>query len=212
LRYAVWVLLVDSKEVHARVQQLANRLVNTVVPVRQEDVHITVWVAGFPHAAPRAEAGLWKPDNITPAALARQAQAAAGTGAQRLLVGRANSSTNCAIFEVADVYGTLQRLRDALTRVGIPEVRFQRYLPHVTVGQFLANTPTRVVRPPLEEMRDLDPVAVTIEELSLVELDAHLEQSLLQVRWRIPLVEGSRWGTPAVAETHLPCHELESEG
>src|SRR5678815_5733562 len=52
-RYAVWALRVTDAAVIARMAAVADRLAGAIVPVQPEDAHVTVWVCGFPAAAPR---------------------------------------------------------------------------------------------------------------------------------------------------------------
>ena len=48
----MWALRVDDAAVIARMAEVAGRLGDAIVPVAPAQAHVTVWVYGFPAAAP----------------------------------------------------------------------------------------------------------------------------------------------------------------
>lgn len=180
-RYAVWVLRVRHPEVAARAAAVAETAHGWIEAIPERDLHITVWVAGFPCEAPRLD------DDVGWEGLARQReQLLAFSGGLRLQVGAANAFLSAVFLEVHDPLGDLARLRRALD-VGPRELRFAPYLPHVTVGVMPVSRPTAGLRERLAPCRALPPIEIAPEAIELVELDAAVSGAPLETRWSVPL-------------------------
>ena len=177
-RYAVWALRVVDPVVIARMAAVADRLAGAIVPVAPERAHVTVWVCGFPCAAPRLD------DDVAETTLAAQRRAVAHLPRPRLVVGAPNAFATCAFLEVHDPHGDLAALRAALAVPGAKEVRFAPYQPHVTVGRFGDTRPAASIARMLAALRDGEPVAphaVADSRLELLELDARAPDRLTTV-------------------------------
>lgn len=180
-RYAVWVLRVRAPAVAARVSAVAGAIEGWIQGISERDLHITVWVAGFPCEAPRLD------DDAAWEGLARQReQLLAFSGGLRLEVGAANAFLSAVFLEVRDPAGDLARLRQAMD-VGPRELRFGPYLPHVTVGVMPVSRPTAGLRERLAPFRGLPPIEIAPEAVELVELDAAVAGAPLETRWSVPL-------------------------
>ncbi len=169
-RYAVWLAPVTAPEPLASLEALQRALGAAIVPVAVP--HVTLWVAGFPAAAPRHD------DDVAEAELAAQLEALrcwreAG-GRLRVTFGQANAFLSAAFVEVHDDHGDLARARAALAAPGGREVRFCPYLPHLTAGRFSAEAPTAPLATAIERLRTAPARrAADLPALALCELDAH---------------------------------------
>ncbi len=183
-RYAVWALRVVDPVVIARMAAVADRLAGAIVPVAPERAHVTVWVCGFPCAAPAFD------DDVADTILAAQRRAAARLPRPRLVVGAPNAFATCAFLEVHDPHGDVAALRVALAVPGAKEVRFAPYQPHVTVGRFGDTRPAAPIADTLAALRAsahgaTTPRAVANSALELIELDARVPDRLTTV-WACP--------------------------
>lgn len=174
-RYAVWALRVSDPAVTARMAAVADRLGDSIVRVRPQDAHVTVWVCGFPAAVPTLD------DDVAEAILDAQRAAVSGLRPPRLIVGAVNAFATCVFLEIDDRYGDLAALRAALAVPGANEVRFARYLPHVTVGRFGDSRPAAPIARALSALRGGDGHAVRDCHLELIELDARAPDRLTTV-------------------------------
>lgn len=165
-RYAVWVLRVDDPAVLARHAAMADVLApHGAQPFT--DLHITLFVAGFPTAHPRHD------DDVHPSTLDAQVDAlrAADLPSPRLSVGGLNAFLSCTFLEVHDPSGGLDALRVPLEDAH-REVRFAPYVPHLTVGPFGDTRPTGPVAAAIAAFRSLPPLPVRPAALELVSFDA----------------------------------------
>lgn len=179
-RYALWALRVSAPAVLRRMGAVAERLAGAIVPVPPADAHVTVWVCGFPAAAPAFD------DDIGEEALAAQRAAVMNLAPPRLVVGAPNAFATCAFLEVDDPHGDLAALRAALAVPGAREVRFAGYQPHVTVGRFVDTRPVAPLADALATLRAGDhtaPLSVDDAVLELVALDARAP-GRLSTSWR----------------------------
>ena len=176
-RYAVWALRVRDPVVGDRMDTVAARLTDAIVPVRKDDAHITAWVCGFLCATPAFD------DDVAEAIIAAQCRAVAQSPRPRLLVGAANAFATCAFLEVHDPHGDLAALRATLAVPGAKEVRFARYRPHVTVGRFVDTRPAAPIAAVLESLRSalVELRAVRDLDLELIELDARAPDRLTTI-------------------------------
>lgn len=180
-RYAVWVLPVTDETVRARLAAAADRLApHGLRPF--PDPHITVFVAGFPAAAPTLD------DDIAEAVLDAQLAAvrAARPRRPRLQVAGLNAFQSCAILEVWDPHNDLDTLRAPLAGCH-PEIRFATYRPHVTVGSFGDTRDTAPITNTILPLRTLQTVPVVCDTLDLVTFDARIERGSLTTHVRVPL-------------------------
>lgn len=180
-RYAVWLLRVDDRAVRARLAEAEAHLRPHGVRAFVEP-HVTVFVAGFPTAAPALD------DDVDDAVLDAQAAAlaAAPPPRPRLVVGGLNAFRSCPFVEVADPWGDLAALRATLAAAA-REIRFARYVPHLTVGLFADERPTAPVADAIAPFRTAPPLALSPGTLDLVELDAHDPGAPLHTRVRVAL-------------------------
>lgn len=179
-RYAVWLLRVNDPAVRARVARVRAAFDGELVPVADQDLHITVWVAGFPTDRPALD------DDIDEAVLGRQAHALREAAPVRLAVGGLHPFLTCLVLRVDDPHDDLGALRRRLA-LGPPELRFGPWLPHITVGRFPAVRPTAELTARVGALRWRAALPVCLREIELVELDACRWDAPLQARWRIPL-------------------------
>lgn len=165
--YAVWGIRVSADPVCRRARTVQDALPAGVRPLDASDLHVTVWVGGFPTAsAPSHD------DDIAEAALERQAQVLAGCRSFRLHVGGTNSFTTAPFLEVTDPDGGLAALRAALGRAGPAELRFAPFLPHLTLGTATTNLPTARVRAALLPHRAAAPLEVGVCQVEQLRFDA----------------------------------------
>jgi hypothetical protein len=174
-RYAVWALRVAERAVLERMAAVAEPLDDAIVRVPPADAHVTVWVCGFPSAAPALD------DDVAEETLAAQRAAVEQLRPPRLVVGAPNAFATCAFLEVHDPHGDLAALRAALAVPGSREVRFAGYQAHVTVGRFRDTRPIAPIAGALARMRAGEhaaPRSVRDAALELVELDARAPDRL----------------------------------
>ena len=181
-RYARWALRAPQRALHERVAEAQRALGGLVRAQPPADLHVTVFVVGFPSAAP-----VWD-DDVGEDALDRQAAAVIGAGLPplRLAVGASNAFLSCAFLEVADPHGDLARLRGLLVGAA-REVRFAPYLPHVTVGIFPATVPTAPLAAAIAPLRGLPPLSLEFDAVELVDFDAAVPGAPLVTRRRVAL-------------------------
>jgi len=180
--YTVWVLRVRSPEVLNRWQQACETLGYFMVPQPQHDLHITVWVAGFPCAIPQHD------DDVSEQTLSAHATRLRSLpGPIHLTIGGANAFLSCAFLEVQDPHQHLARCRAHLESVGTPEIRFAPYLPHVTLGSFDRTQSTTPIVAALRKLRDLPPIHIVADAIERIDYDTHLDTPPLHTRQRIPL-------------------------
>ena len=168
-------------EAAPRVQRVADRLDSWILPVSCADVHITVWVAGFPVDAPAAS------DEIRPADLVRALEVLRGWPSPRLSIRGSNAFRSAVFCSVLDEHGDLAALRTELAAHLPPEVRFGPLVPHVTVGRFARVCETETIATLLEPLRDLPPLPCRPTTLDWVALDATRDDPPLRTVAQIPL-------------------------
>lgn len=179
-RYAVWLLRVNDAAVRARVARVRAAFDGELVPVADEDLHITVWVAGFPTDRPALD------DDIDEGVLRRQADALRGAAEVRLAVGGLHPFLTCLVLRVDDSRGELGALHERLA-LGPAELRFGPWLPHITVGRFPAARPTAELTARVGALRAQAALPICLREIERVDLDACHWDAPLRPRWRIPL-------------------------
>ncbi|MDP2307789.1 MAG: 2'-5' RNA ligase family protein [Pseudomonadota bacterium] len=169
-RYAVWVLRVEDPAVLSRHAAMLDVLApHGARPFT--DPHITLFVAGFPTAAPERD------DDVAHTTLEAQVAAlrAADPLAPCLHVGGLNAFLSCPFLEVHAPAGGLDALRSPLERALLAhdrrEVRFAPYVPHFTVGPFGDTRPTRPVAAAIAGLRSLPPLPFRPSALELVTFD-----------------------------------------
>lgn len=168
-RYAVWVARVRTGAILERVKTVQSVLEPWIAPVAADQLHITVFVCGFP--SPGGALG----DDVEPAALFTQAHALAKAVPARfeLSVGAANSFTSAAFLQVRDTSGSLalirQQLAASLSQWGKQEVRFAPYMPHLTVGTYHADFPVGPIAKALHPLRTLGNLPCRLDALELVD-------------------------------------------
>ncbi len=165
-RYAVWAIRIEHEGVLGRIAMLQTQLAAWTRPIDLSDIHVTVWVAGFPCAEPSLN------DDIRAVDLDRQTDALQGEPSFRLSIGRANSFTTAPFLEVRDLDGGLDRIRSILAACGPPELRFAAYRPHVTIGTATASHPVPPVRACLEPHRQLASIEVGVRCIEQLRFDA----------------------------------------
>lgn len=180
-RYAVWALRVSEPEVQARAAEVAAAIGPPLRVQPASELHITVFVAGFPTEDPRHD------DDVAWSILhaQRQVLVLAMDRTPRLKLGGANGFLSCPFLEVYDADGDLACLRAALEPHS-PEVRFGPYLPHVTVGLLPEPVPTATLVRRLVPFRGLPLLDLAPEAVELVEFDAHQAGAPLITRWSLP--------------------------
>lgn len=181
-RYAVWLLRVTDTFARRRQAVAAGRLGSAVVPVPPTDLHVTVWVSGFPCERARLD------DDVPVATLLAQRSAVSGAPLPRLSLGAPGAFATCAFFEVHDPSGDLAALRETLAHAGAPEVRFAPYRPHLTIGRFADTRAAAPVAAIIARMRGNQRFAarpLRAVSLELVELDARSPERHVS-RWIAP--------------------------
>ncbi len=174
-RYAVWVLRVSEPRVHARMAMVAGRLGDAVRLFPAEEAHITLFVCGFPTAAPRLD------DDVAVDVLLRQRDALeAADLSLALTVGGCSSFTTAAFLEVHEG-GGLTAIRRILAGA-TDEQRPGPYHPHVTVGVYQDSRPIPPLVAALEPLRDAPPIRVYPTAVELVVFDAAVAGSPLRTR------------------------------
>ena len=139
------------------------RLSAWIDPVPLEDLHITLWVSGFPQAVCR-----WDDDGPLDL-LRRQEAALQGQSACRVQLGRPSAFLSCAILEVLDCEGGIASLRSALN-LG-QELRFERYRPHITLGTFRGDLPTEPIARVIRDLAQGSGEALMLDAVDRVGLD-----------------------------------------
>lgn len=168
-----------------RVGQVTRRLEaelgGAFVPAALDQLHVTVFVAGFPTPTPALD------DDVALEALAAMARRVERlrAGPPRLWVGGANAFLSCPFLEVHEVGADLARVRLALGE-GAREIRFADYNPHVTLGAIPSAVDTAALRRCLGPLRRLPPLPLRAVALELVSFEA------------------ARAGAPLVTERSLP--------
>ena len=180
--YAVWAIRLTSPALRDRVRRVQAALPASIRPTDPADLHITVWVAGFPTLdAPERD------DDIRAVDLARQGDALARCSGLRLHIGGANSFTTAPFLEVFDPDDGLADLRGALTRCGPPELRFAAYQPHVTLGTARMDAPTAPVVKALTAYRRAPLIEVGVRRVEQLRFDAACTGAALQTHQTVPL-------------------------
>jgi 2'-5' RNA ligase len=178
-RYAVWLVRAPDPVIRDRLAAAADLLAPHGVHALPEP-HVTVFVAGFPSAAPTHG------DDIAEAVLDAQAAALSDPlPSPRLRVGSVNAFASCPILEVEDPHGDLERLRSKLASFH-PEVRFAPYVPHLTVGVFSDTRPVAPIAAALTRLRALPPLEFRPDAVELVTFDTTRPNPPLETRARLP--------------------------
>lgn len=180
--YAVWAFRVKTSAVQERVQDIQQSLRSLVSPILIPQLHITVWVAGFPCKTVRRD------DDVTFAVLDHQRQSLLSSClfAPRLRVAGACAFFSCAILEVHDPHHDLARLRAHLSQ-SLDEVRFSRFNAHITIGLFDIAQPTSKLVKVLQLYRDIDSIDITPQTLELVFFNALIPRAPLETQATVTL-------------------------
>lgn len=185
-RYAVWLLRVREPAVWARAAEVAAAIGPTLRPQPASEMHITLFVCGFPTESPRFDDDVgW--DTLR---AQRESLLAFSAAPPRLAIGAANAFLSCPFLEVLDPAGDLARLRQALAPHA-PEIRFAPYLPHITVGLLPEAVPTSMVIQRLQPFRPLPEITLRPSAIELVEFDAARAGAPLMTRWSLPFREAA---------------------
>lgn len=165
-----------------RVRDIQRALNPKVTPTLTSELHITVWVAGFPCETASRE------DDVAFAVLERQRQAveSARLAAPRLTVADACAFLSCAVLEVHDLHGDLAHLRAHLSQA-LDEVRFANFNAHITLGLFGDAQPTAPLVDRLRPYRGLDGIDITPRTLELIFFDAQLPGAPLATQYAVKL-------------------------
>lgn len=187
-RYAVWLARVTGSEFLARTRLAQQQLEQWILPIAGEQLHLTIFVCGFPTA------GGTMNDDVEPEALITQANhlAAAAFAPLELQIGPVNSFTSAAFLEVQDPLAGLERIRaalgSALEHHGKREVRFSHYIPHITVGMYRLDYAITPIVEALAPLRALPPLRLRLEALELVDYETDRWDAPLRTLRRVPLV------------------------
>lgn len=180
-RYALWSIPLDCPAVLQRLHEARRLLGDWLHPVQGRQAHISLFVCGFPCAAPCLD------DDIGTAVLQAQHRALASLNAApfELQIGSLDSFASAAFLEVKDD-GRLEQLRQALAPLS-REIRQAAYVPHLTVGLYRQAVSADHWRERAEPLRDCQPLALAVRELQLVSYDARELQGPLRVEARVAL-------------------------
>lgn len=169
-RYAIWVLRVDSPQVKAWLKQCQQQLIDWIEPVNEP--HITVWVSGFPTTAPKHD------DDVLIDDLERAAKELKNGPPIRVRLGRFNSFQTSAFIEIEDHLSHIAACRKQLKTH--PEIRFENYVPHITLGNYHDALPVEPIR---NTLRGLEPMTAELrfDSIDWVELDAQGDRQHLHL-------------------------------
>jgi 2'-5' RNA ligase len=176
-RYAVWLLRAQDPAVQVRAAQVAASLGDALEPQPRADLHVTVFVAGFPVPATGHNDDVRNDDvhndDTSWQLLTNQAERVHHLLEQplSLQLGSANSFLSAPFLEVEDPGDDLATLRAALGEVA-PEVRFAPYRPHLTVGRYVHAVATKELAALLRPWRALSPLHLPCTHLELATFDA----------------------------------------
>lgn len=179
-RFAVWLARLDDERVTARFRTCVAALAPWITPQHEQDLHVTLWVAGFPveHA--------FHDDEVAWTALeAQRAALSALARAGHLRIGGLCSFLSVPFLAVRDECGLLGTLRDTLA-LYTRELRFEAYVPHVTLGKYHGAHPTQDIARAIEPFLQLTPLEVPITSVELVEVHTFADAPLTS-RWRVAL-------------------------
>lgn len=180
--YAVWGVRVSTEAVHRRVHAVQNSLPAGLRRLPLADLHVTIWVAGFP-----TDDHPTRNDDIREADLDAHAHALAGCGRFRLRIGAANSFTTAPFLEVFDPDGGLAAVRGALDRSGPRELRFAAFQPHLTLATATEDRPTAPLRDALLPHRLAPPLEVDVCRIDQLRFDATCPAASLQTHRSVDL-------------------------
>ncbi|MEL6349422.1 MAG: 2'-5' RNA ligase family protein [Myxococcota bacterium] len=178
-QYAVWLFRVRSAAVQQRARDVIAALGDTIRPTPLDDLHVTLFVAGFPTDHPQLD------DDVAEATLheQRRALASAQFSGFTLTIGSANAFASAPFLEVQ---GDIEPIRQVLIAASSqPEIRFSDYRPHLTLGVFQDSGPIWPVQQTLARFRTASPIHVGIGGIELVTFDARIAGSRLETRWTI---------------------------
>lgn len=146
------------------------------------DLHVTLFVAGFPTDAPEHD------DDVGWSVLQRQRDRLRFPGFS-IEVGAANSFSSAPFLEVWDVGGGIARVRSQLAGEG-SEQRFAAYQPHLTIGTYRRSEAAAPVRAVLQRWREAPRVQVGVSSVELVTFDATRAGSALETVFSVECVRG----------------------
>lgn len=180
-RYALWSIPVECPRVLERMRMARERLGDWLHPPGERQAHITLFVCGFPSAAPERD------DDIATAVLEAQHKALAALHPTpfELRIGGLDSFASAAFLGVADD-GRLEPLRSALGQLS-GEVRQAPYVPHLTLGLYRHAASAEDWRRRAEPLRDCPPLVLPVRELQLVSYAAAEPQGPLRIEARVAL-------------------------
>lgn len=188
-----------------RVRRVQRLLAPWAIATPPGELHVTVYVSGFPGARARTR------DDVTGPILARQLRALAvsGCASGAIGVGLPGSYRAAPFLRVDDASGVLARVRRTLAAAlpaGAPsELRFAPFDPHVTLGRYRADEPTGPIVGALSRERDIalaeGPVPVMVRCIELVTFDPAIAGAALTTRARVSLPEGPPRPAPNRAPT-----------
>lgn len=182
-RYAVWLARLEDPRLRPRLRAAREALRPWIRPIPYRDLHVTLWVAGFPALNPTFN------DDVPEAALAHQAARLRRLPAFDVEVLDLRSFASAAYLAVRDLDGGIAELRAALAGTH-REQRFGPYAPHVTVGAYTRNWPADPIEAAMEPLRGLAPLRLRVRAIERVDLNARRAGAPLLPAQVIPL-EGS---------------------
>lgn len=194
--FAVWIARVPACAIDRRVRRVQRVMAPWAIATPSGELHVTVYVSGFPGARPRER------DDVPRPTLARQLRALAlsGCASGTVVVGLPGSYRAAPFLRVDDPSGVLAQVRrtlaEALPVGSPPELRFAPFDPHVTLGRYRADAPTGPIVEALSRERDSaqaeGPIAMMIRSIDLVTFDPAVAGAVLTTRARVSLPEAPR--------------------
>lgn len=171
--FVVWALPVSTPSVVRRVDRVQQALAEHLSPVPLDQLHITVWVAGF------LDGDGTRNDDLsfeTWAAIQRQIQAWQEPIPVRIT--GASSFPSCPFLQVEAIGSGLDLLRQTIQSIHPNELRFSDFVPHLTIGSYIRSQATAPLAQILGQHRALPPIP-----LSLLPAEARVDAHTGTLSW-----------------------------
>ena len=140
-----------------RVDKVQQALAEHLSPVPLDQLHITVWVAGFLDGDGARNDDL---SRETWAAIQRQIQA--WQQPIPVQITGASSFLSCPFLQVEPIGSGLDLLRKTMESIHPDELRFSDFVPHLTIGNYTRSQATEPLAQILRQYRALPPIPLSL--------------------------------------------------
>ncbi len=181
-KFAVWTIDIQSQPVQSRFDAARAHLAEFLFKPYQRQPHITLFVGGFLAEVERFEDDYTFEDIDYCLRQLREAK----LSPFQIAIGGINSFAAAPFFEVFDLSGGIERIRNVLSDTRF-EIREAKYIPHLTIGLYSGPFQTKTVVEKISSFYPESPISHCVDKISLITYSAYKIAGPLVVEYAFDL-------------------------